>query len=292
MLELLASPIGNLGDMTLRVLESLRACDAVYCEDTRRTLQLMNHFDIKKPLISCHEHNEQSRAAQIIPRLQKGEHIVYISDAGMPGISDPGAALIKACQENGLPYTVLPGASAVLMSVVLSGLPPEPFAFFGFLPREGKAQKELLRAIAEWQHLAILYESPNRVRATLEKLYATLGDCEAAVLRELTKRHEDCVRGRLSALIARYAEPPRGECVIAVYCRREAPPVDEKALDALLQSAIERGLSLRDAVTETAALLNLPRKQVYARALEITSVENCHDSGPVRHVQRDKPPHE
>lgn len=280
MLELLASPIGNLGDITLRVLESLRRCDAVYCEDTRRTRQLMNHFKIKKPLISCHEHNEQSRAAQIVQRLQGGEHIVYISDAGMPGISDPGAALVRACQDNELAYTVLPGASAVLMSVVLSGLPAEPFAFFGFLPRESKAQKERLRAIADWQHLAILYESPNRLRATLEKLYAALGDCEAAVLRELTKLHEDCVRGPLSALIARYEEPPRGECVIAVYCCREAPAADEKALDAQLHGAIERGLSLRDAVAETAALLQLPKKQVYARALEITAVDHGDDAGP------------
>ncbi len=273
MLELCATPIGNLGDVTLRVLEALRSCDAVYCEDTRHSVQLLNHFDIKKPLISCHEHNEKSRAAEIVARLQGGERIVYISDAGMPGISDPGAALIAACIENSLPYTVLPGASAVLTAAVLSGLPAEPFTFYGFPPRENKAQKSYFQSVAACDHLALLYESPNRLRATLEKLLSLLGDREAAVLRELTKLHEECARGTLSQLIGRYAEPPRGECVIAVYCRREPAAVDETALDTLLLGALERGLSLRDAVSETAAELSLPKKRVYARALEIAKVQ-------------------
>ena len=273
MLQLCATPIGNLGDITLRAIESLRHCDAVYCEDTRRTLQLMNHLGLKKPVIACHEHNERARALEIVQRVQRGEHIVYVSDAGMPGISDPGATLVAACQENDAPYTVLPGASAVLTAVALSGLSTESFAFFGFFPRENKAQRETLARMAGWQGSAVLYENPLRLRATLEKLQQTLGDRDAAVLRELTKLHEDCVRGPLSALITRFSEAPRGECVIVVACRPEAPAPDEEALDALLCGALKRGLSLRDAVSETAALLSLPRKQVYARALEIAKVK-------------------
>ena len=275
MLELCATPIGNLGDITLRALESLRGCDAVYCEDTRHTLQLLNHFAIKKPLFSCHAHNERARAEEIAGRLRNGEHIVYVSDAGMPGISDPGAALVRMCIENGLPYTVLPGACAAVTAAVLCGLPADTFTFFGFLPRDGKGQKETLQAIAASDRLALLYESPNRVRATLEKLYAALGDCGAAVLRELTKKFEECARGTLSELIARFIEPPRGECVIAVYARRAASDApDEKALDALLCGALERGVSVRDAVSEVADALRLPKKQVYARALEIARVQH------------------
>ena len=273
MLQLCATPIGNLGDITLRTIEALRCCDAVYCEDTRRTLQLMNHLRLKKPLIACHQHNEKTRALEIVQRVKQGEHIVYVSDAGMPGISDPGAAIIAACQQHHVPHTILPGASAVLTAAALSGFPAEPFAFFGFLPRENKAQRETLGRIACWQGLAILYESPNRLRATLEKLLQTLGDRDAAVLRELTKLHEDCARGPLSALIARFQEAPRGECVIVVACSPEESVPDEKALDALLYGALERGLSLRDAVSETATLLSLPRKQVYARALELAKIK-------------------
>ncbi|MDO4572398.1 MAG: 16S rRNA (cytidine(1402)-2'-O)-methyltransferase [Clostridia bacterium] len=274
MLELCATPIGNLGDITLRALEALRGCDAVYCEDTRRTALLLAHYGIQKPLFSCHEHNERTRAAEIVERLQRGERIVYASDAGMPGISDPGAALVRACIEHDLPCTVLPGASAVPAAALLSGLPMSPFSFFGFLPRENKPRREMLERIAACDHLAILFESPNRLRATLEALLSLLGDRPAAVLRELTKLHEECARGTLSELAARYAEPPRGECVVAVYCRREAPAADDQALDALLLDAFARGLSLRDAVAEAAAAASLPKKRVYSRARAITKVED------------------
>ena len=215
MLLLCATPIGNLGDLTPRVREALSSCDAVYCEDTRRTLTLLNHIGVKKPLVSCYRENERQRAEEVVRRLQAGETIVYVSDAGMPGISDPGEALISACIANNLPYSVLPGASAVLMAAVMSGLPAMPFTFFGFFPREKKEQKPLLEQLKRLDHLAIFYESPNRVHATLTALHAALGDLDAAVLRELTKLHEEAVRGTLSELAARYAETaPRGECVL------------------------------------------------------------------------------
>ena len=141
MLTLIATPIGNLSDITYRAVETLRAADVVYCEDTRRTLQLLNHLDIKKTLVSCHEHNERERAEEVVSHLRAGRSVAYVSDAGMPGISDPGAALVSACIAAGLPYTVLPGASAVLTAAVLSGLPCRTFSFYGFLPRDSKGRR-------------------------------------------------------------------------------------------------------------------------------------------------------
>ncbi len=271
MLYLCATPIGNLGDLTLRVIDALKACDAVYCEDTRRTLQLLNHLGIQKPLVSCHAHNERMRAGEAARRLAAGETLVYASDAGMPGISDPGAALVAACIARGLEFTVLPGASAVLAAAVMSGLPPQPFTFFGFFPRESRPQREMLDAIAACGHQAVLYESPQRVQKTLRALRGRLGDCPAAVLRELTKRFEQVLRGTLSELIAQLEAPPRGECVIAVYAANaKTCAVTPEALDKALHELLGAGASVRDAAAETARALGVPKKEAYARALALT----------------------
>lgn len=270
MLLLCATPIGNLGDLTPRVRDALTSCSAVYCEDTRRTLTLLNHIGIKKQLVSCYRENERQRAQEVVSRLQAGETVVYVSDAGMPGVSDPGEALIAACIEHNLPYSVLPGASAVLMAAVMSGLPAMPFSFFGFFPREKKAQKPLLEQLRRLDHLAVFYESPNRVHATLLALLEGLGDLDAALLRELTKLHEEVVRGKLSALAARYEEePPRGECVLCVYCRAIENAANTPDLEQLLQSLLSTGLSVRDAAAEAATACGVPKKEAYARALEI-----------------------
>ena len=272
MLLLCATPIGNLGDLTPRVREALTSCDAVYCEDTRRTLTLLNHIGIKKPLVSCYRENERQRAQEVVTRLQAGETVVYVSDAGMPGVSDPGEALIQACIEHSLPYSVLPGASAVLMAAVMSGLPAMPFTFFGFFPREKKAQKPILEQLKRLDHTVIFYESPNRVHATLTALLEGLGDLDAAVLRELTKLHEEVVRGKLSELTARYADnDPRGECVICVRCRATANAADTPDLEALLRNLLSSGLSVRDAAAEAANACGVPKKEAYAKALEIQS---------------------
>ncbi len=270
MLLLCATPIGNLGDLTPRVREAFFSCDAIYCEDTRRTLTLLNHCGVKKPLISCHQHNELQRAAEIAERLRKGETIVYVSDAGMPGISDPGEALVRVCVENGLPFSVLPGASAVLTAAVMSGLPPTPFTFYGFFPREKKEQRLLLESLKSCGHLALFYESPNRVAATLETLHAALGDWDAAVLRELTKIHEEAVRGPLSVLIEHFTlTPPRGECVLALLCRREERPVSQAALDEALTRLLSEGASVRDAAAAAALECGAPKKAAYERALTL-----------------------
>ena len=272
MLLLCATPIGNLGDLTPRVREALASCDAVYCEDTRRTLTLLNHIGVKKPLVSCYRENERQRAEEVVRRLQAGETVVYVSDAGMPGVSDPGEALIRACIANHLPYSVLPGASAVLMAVVMSGLPAMPFTFFGFFPREKKEQKQMAERLKRLDHLAIFYESPNRVGATFAALSAALGELDAALLRELTKLHEEAVRGTLGELAARYAETaPRGECVIAVYCRAEAQSGDTPDLETLLKTLLASGLSVRDTAAEAAKACGVPKKEAYAKALEIQS---------------------
>jgi len=272
MLSLIATPIGNLSDISYRAVETLSAVDAVYCEDTRRSVQLLNHLGIKKPLISCHEHNERERAEEVVARLREGQQIAYLSDAGMPGISDPGAVLVSACIEAGLPYTVIPGASAVLMAAVLSGLPCQPFTFFGFLPRDNKGRKSMLEQVAACGHLAILYESPHRVGATFQTLYETLGDQPAALLRELTKKFESVERGTLSEFAERFTEQePRGECVICVLCPEDGVRKESEALslDDVLTQALSDGLSVKDAAALAAERCGIKKKEAYARALEL-----------------------
>ena len=276
MLKLAATPIGNLEDITLRVLTALKEADVIYAEDTRHTLQLLNHFGIKKPLISCHAHNERQRVPQMIEALRAGQEIVFVSDAGMPGISDPGATLAAACVENDLPFTVLPGASAVLTAAVLSGLPCATFSFFGFLPRSGKARREAIAAIGRCGRLALLYESPNRVADTLKDLAEALGDLPAALLRELTKKFETAVRGTLLTLADTFAaEAPKGECVIAVLCGSEgqtaSPEEAADALDRVLTEALKEGLRVKEAAARAAQTLSIPKKTAYARALELTT---------------------
>ncbi len=272
-LYLCATPIGNLEDITLRVLRILQEADSIWAEDTRHTLGLLNHYDIKKPLLSCHEHNERERASELIRELRQGKSIAFCSDAGMPGISDPGATLLAACAKEGLPVTVLPGASAVPTAAVLSGLYSEPFTFYGFLPREKKPRNALLDKLKTQEGLLLLYESPVRIPATLKELLAALGDRPAAVLRELTKVHEEAARGTLSLLCARFSEPPRGECVIAI---RGAVPVKESypseaSLDEALARLLQEGFSVRDAAAAASILLQAPKKLAYARALKLNA---------------------
>lgn len=267
MLYLVATPIGNLGDLSARAIETLRAVDCIYCEDTRHTGLLLQHFDIQKPTRSLHTHNERERTEEVVEALKSGREIAYVSDAGMPGVSDPGAMLVDACYRERLPCTVIPGASAVPIAAVLSGLPAQPFSFFGFLPRESKPRREMLDAIAGVRHQVILYESPHRVQATLRDLLDRFGDGPAAVLRELTKKYETVERGTLSALVERFSDEPKGECVICFVpsAKEEAEAPD---LDALLCELLETE-SVKDAAAIAAERLRLPKKTVYKRALEL-----------------------
>ena len=269
MLYLIATPIGNLGDITYRAVETLQGCDEVWCEDTRQSAKLLNHLNIKKPLVSCHEYTQKEKAPLLLDKLRAGLNVAYVSDAGMPGVSDPGAVLVQACIEAGLPYTVLPGPSAVLTAALLSGLPLDRIAFFGFLPREGAERKKALADLAACGCTAILYESPHRVKDTLRDVLNVVGDCPCALVRELTKVHESCQRGSISAVLDALPEEVKGECVLLfdVPPKAEAAP-SEQELDALLLQLMDH-MTLKDAAREASETLKLPKKQVYARALEL-----------------------
>lgn len=274
MLNLIATPIGNLGDITLRGIETLKAADEIWCEDTRHSRVLLDALGIRKPLVSCHEHNEKARAAELKEKLVAGAEICYISDAGMPGISDPGEVLIAECIESGLPYTVIPGASAVLTAAVLSGFDTRRFSFFGFLPRENKERKVFLSELKTLNHLAILYESPHRVGATFRLLSETLGDRPAALARELTKKFESVERGTLCSLAERFeAEEPRGECVLLIQCAHEEESAPEEEVGSFLKKAMENGVPVKEAAASAAERFNIKKRDAYSLALSLREEE-------------------
>ena len=216
-LTLIATPIGNLGDLTLRAMEILRECDAVIAEDTRRALNLLGHLEIRKPLISFHEHNEERRLPELIRRLQAGEKLALVTDAGTPSVSDPGFRLVRACITGGISYTVLPGPSAVVTALVGSGFPPVPFYFGGFLPSSGSGRRAELRKAAASGFTSIYFESPHRLINCLEDLEVIAPECRLCVARELTKIHEEYRQGSPSGLASHYREnPPRGEVTLVI----------------------------------------------------------------------------
>ena len=217
MLYLVATPIGNLGDMTLRALEVLKSVDLIACEDTRHSGHLLAHFEIRKPLVSYHEHNEARRTAELIEELVAGKKIAVISDAGMPGISDPGYRLLRACQERGVPYTVLPGPSAILTALIGSGFPAEAFFYGGFLPVKSGGRERDLRAAAARDVTSIFFESPHRLLKTLAVCAEHFPERVLCVARELTKTFEEFRRGTGPELLAHYsAKAVKGEIVFLV----------------------------------------------------------------------------
>ena len=271
MLSLCATPIGNMEDITLRVLRTLRESDLIYCEDTRHSMLLLNHYEIRKPLVSCHMHNERERAEELVTLLREGKHVSYISDAGMPGISDPGAVLIETCIREELPFEILPGASAALMSIVFSGMDTGHFTFYGFLPRSGKERKTAIETAAEEKWPVIFYESPHRVEATLKDLFEGMGDVKACVLRELTKKFECAKRGTLTELIAFYAEDPKGECVIIAdpSTAPERNKKDEQTPEGIMEPILSAGGACKEAAAVAAAALGMSKKEAYAIAVKL-----------------------
>jgi 16S rRNA (cytidine1402-2'-O)-methyltransferase len=217
MLYLVATPIGNLSDITLRALETLRQVDVVASEDTRKTGLLLKHFAIKKPQLAFHEHNEAQAGRRIIALLQEGKSVALVSNAGTPGIADPGFTLVRQAIELGLPFTLIPGATAVTMALVLSGLPAHAFTFRGFAPRKSGKRQRFLEVDRDSPHTLIFYESPHRVKGLLADALAVYGDRPAALVNELTKLFENVQRGRLSELMATLeGEEPRGEYVVVI----------------------------------------------------------------------------
>jgi 16S rRNA (cytidine1402-2'-O)-methyltransferase len=217
MLYVVATPIGNLGDITLRALEVLKLVDAIAAEDTRHSGMLLKHFGIKKPLVSFHEHNEAMRTAQLIERIAAGENIALVTDAGTPGLSDPGARLIRACIQRDLPFTVVPGPSSILTALVGSGFSTEKFFFGGFLPTKSGGRERELRTAATREDTTIFFESPYRLTKTLTTAIELLQGRELCVARELTKKFEEFRRGTAADLLAHYeSHPPKGEVVLLV----------------------------------------------------------------------------
>jgi 16S rRNA (cytidine1402-2'-O)-methyltransferase len=265
-LAVCATPIGNLDDVTLRVLAELRAADAILCEDTRHTRGLLERHGIPaRRLLSYHEHNEAKRTAELLPRLQAGERIALVSDAGLPGISDPGARLVAAALEASVPVTVLPGASAVDTALVASGFPAERYQFVGFLPRGAKARAALWEELAGWRFPVVAFESPQRLPATLRSLAEAQPERMVAVCRELTKRFEEVVRGRADELAALFAEPPKGEITVVLGPGvREADSGD--AVDAVAE-LVAAGLPRRRAADLVARLTGAARNELYRRTL-------------------------
>jgi 16S rRNA (cytidine1402-2'-O)-methyltransferase len=273
-----ATPIGNLGDLAPRALAVLRAADVVLCEDTRVTAPLLARHGVSVSLLPLHEHNEDAATPRLIARMAAGQRLALVSDAGTPLMSDPGYRLVRAAIAAGVTVSAVPGPNAAVMGLTLSGLPPNPHLFHGFLPpRDAARAAELARFRAmERAGLSatlIFYEAPHRLAETLAGMAAVLGpERPAAVARELTKRFEEVRRGPLAGLAAHYAEhPARGEIVLLVGPPGEAVPEAEASLDDRLRAALAAGESLRDAAALVAAATGLPRKQVYARALEMKS---------------------
>jgi 16S rRNA (cytidine1402-2'-O)-methyltransferase len=246
------TPIGNLEDVTLRVLSALRDADVVACEDTRRTRTLLDRYGVSARLVSYHEHNEEARAAELVERMRGGQTVALVSDAGMPLISDPGYVLVRACVAAGLPVEVLPGPSAAIAALVASALPADRWRFAGFLPRKAP---ELRRALSEPGGTLVAFESPRRVPLALSVLAEVDPDRDVAVCRELTKAHEEVVRGRAADLAARYAdEPPKGEVVLVIGPAPERPAgVDPTALRAL-RRLVDAGAHPRRAASVVAEL--------------------------------------
>jgi 16S rRNA (cytidine1402-2'-O)-methyltransferase len=268
LLALVATPIGNLGDISARALETLREADLIACEDTRVTGNLLSKFEIRRPTLPYHDHNAETMRPRLIERLLHGETVALVSDAGMPLISDPGYKLVKEATEAGIAVTVIPGPSAPLAALVLSGLPSDRFLFAGFLPVKDGARRETLRELKAVPATLLFFETGPRLADSLASCADVLGDRPAAVARELTKLHEEVRRDTLGTLAKHYAASgaPKGEIVVVI-----GPPLAEERafdVDAALSTAL-RSMPVKEAAATVATASGKPRREIYARALEL-----------------------
>ena len=273
-LYLCATPIGNLADITSRAVETLRTADVIAAEDTRHTRGLLAHYDIHTPMTSYHEHNKEEKGAELITQMQAGATVVCVSDAGLPGIADPGGDLARRAIAEGLPVTPLPGANAALSALICAGLPLEGFTFVGFLPRKEKKRREVLARVAAYPETLIFYEAPHRLRETLSALVGALGaERPAAAARELTKKFEEFRRTTLGELLAYYREnEPRGEFVLIVAGADEAHVGDvddtqEMSLAERYEAHLAAGLDKKEAMRRTAQECGISRRAVYQALL-------------------------
>lgn len=268
-----ATPIGNLGDVTLRVIEALKSADIIEAEDTRVTRKLLARYEIATPLEPYHAKNLERRTPEVVSRVASGQTVALVSDAGTPGVSDPGAHLVDACLAADLPVDVLPGASAILAALVASGLPTHAFYFGGFLPRKAGDRRRALSRLSTLDATLIFYESPRRASATLASMAEVMPGRAAAMARELTKIHEELARGEVKELAARIADRElKGEVVLLIgppprLAAGAAPTFDAAALRALVDELVSTGTSRKDAVREVAERTGLPRNDVYEAAV-------------------------
>ena len=265
-LAICATPIGNLQDVTLRVLEQLAAADIVLCEDTRRTRILLDRHGIAARLVSYHEHNEAKRTGEVLPRLAAGETIALVSDAGLPAVKDPGARLISAARDAGLPVTVLPGPSAVETALVASGFDVERYQFFGYLPRGDRALTRLWDELSSWIYVAVAFESPQRLPGTLASLAEALPDRPVAVCRELTKAFEEVVRGPGRDIAARFATAPRGEITLVFGPAAQTAVPDRVGLEEVAE-LVAAGVPRKQAADVVARLTGVSRNELYRGSL-------------------------
>jgi 16S rRNA (cytidine1402-2'-O)-methyltransferase len=267
-LAVCATPIGNLADVTLRVLDELRGVDLLLCEDTRQTRKLLERHGIAgKRLQSYHEHNEAKRTAEVLPRLEAGERVALVSDAGMPSVSDPGARLISAALEAGVPVSVLPGPSAVETALVASGFGADRFQFLGYLPRGVGERRALWEELGRWPHAAVAFESPQRLGGALASLAEAIPDRSVAVCRELTKRHEEVVRGPAKEVAERFSGAVRGEITLVIGPGEVRGGGDEDAAAAAVAELVAAGASRRSAADVVSRLSGVGRNRLYRGSL-------------------------
>jgi len=276
-LYLVPTPIGNLKDITLRALEVLESVDLIAAEDTRQSLKLLSHFNIRKTLISYHQHNEQGRSQNIIDQIKEGKNIAIISDAGSPGISDPGSVIVLKCIEQGIEFVVLPGATAITTALVYSGLDTTKFIFRGFLPRETKDRQPIIDDLINRSETLIFYEAPHRLLNTLEFLYENVGNRKISMCRELTKLYEEIIRLTLEEAVEYYKlNSPRGEYVLVVEGKsKEAIDKDERAkwdsltIEEHIRRYMDEGISKKDAMKKVAKDRDMPKSEIYRHSLNI-----------------------
>ncbi len=271
-LYLVATPIGNLEDITLRALRVLKEVDLIACEDTRRTRRLLDHFDITKPVVSYHEHNERERAAELVERLMRGESVAVVTDAGTPGISDPAYRVVTAAIERGVTVVPIPGATALIAGLTASGLPTDAFFFAGFLPSKRQARRARLEELRLRRETLVCYEAPHRIRETLTEAREVLGNRPAVLAREVTKLHEQFLRGTLSEISAQLVtQEPRGEMTLVIAGSSDDNLIVEEpgTLSAQIERIMmESGLSRNEALKRAARLRGLSKKAAYQVMLE------------------------
>ena len=275
MLYLCATPIGNLEDITYRVLRILKEVDLIAAEDTRNSIKLLNHFEIKTPMTSYHEYNKYEKGRYLIEQMQEGKNIALITDAGTPGISDPGEELVALCYEAGIPVTSLPGPAACITALTISGLPTRRFAFEAFLPSDKKERAVILEELKRETRTIILYEAPHRLVKTLEELSENLGDRKISLCRELTKKHETVFRGSLSEAVFWYKEnPPKGECVMVLEGRSREEMEQEARqqwedmpLEAHMEHYMSQGIDKKEAMKLVAKDRGISKRDVYQALL-------------------------